>query len=335
MQQPQERILKKIVDILGGRAQAVEVLSKLLDKGPDSIYRRLNGESVLTVEELRIIAEALELSIDHLLFGENDQYVFRFNASNNQIQTAEDYLRDIGANLEVLLQRENPHVYYASEDVPLFMYLFYPKLLVFKFYIYGRTTWNFSYWKDRKFSFDLISDDFFRLANSIARDYSAIYSTDLWRLNIMDTTLSQLNFIQQMGFFENQDDAIVVCDELLKLINHMQRMTELGRKFPPDQEKFSQSGKFELFFNEFSATNTTILANANNQRMLYVTMRHPNFLYTADPTLCLKIETWLKALINNSTCISTFGAHKRMWYFNRLTQKVNKMKDRLIALRDR
>lgn len=319
---PQIDILQSIVHQLGDTSQVKTELSDLLGRKKDGLYRRLKGETILSADEWFNIISHYQLDPDKLLAGKNDQYVFTFNNKTAYISKPEQYLQGIAGHLQGFMAGDNPEVLYASEEIPIFNYLFFPKILAFKFFIYGRTTWQFEELKDRKFTFDIFSEDFLELARQVGAGYVKVNSRELWRLNIVNNTLNQLEFIAETEQFDDLKEALEICDDLSLLVQHMKNMARKGKKFIPGTNPGPENGDFTLFFNEFAATNNTIITKNNQGQALYTTLRHPNFLKSTDPVLCKEIENWLVELMNHSTCISTSGGRRRNWYFNRLESKI-------------
>ena len=318
----QQQVLERVVMLEESRTIAIQKLAKILNKGLESIRRRFTGDTVLSANELEEIAKAYRLPIDELIHGKSDQFLFNFNFHAAKVKKFEDYLISVAKDLQEFSGSSNPHIYYAAEEIPFFIHLFFPKLLSFKFFIYGMTSWNFPNYQDQKFHFGLMSPQFVEMAQQMSYKYATVPTTELWTLSIIDKSLNQLEFLVDIDRFENPDDAIVICQTLLDLTQHMEAMAEVGQKFPPGQSDFSQAGSFDLFFNELAYTGNTILTSNNQGKSLFTTLRHPNYLKSSDSSICDHIEEWLKNLIQNSTSISNGGVRKRRWYFNRLYKKI-------------
>lgn len=249
--------------------------------------------------------------------------IFQFNAFETEIKSFEDYLRQVNHTIRLFGKLPNFHAYYATNELPIFLYLFYPRLLCLKLYVYAITVWNITSFKKVKFSFNLLSPKSIEIARQTAEMYTKIYSRDVWTLDIIDNTLQQISYLVEIGKFSTNEDLRLILEDLNSLIEHTSLMAEFGTKFSPRTTPLPQMHTLDLFINEFSTTNNTILGISDQTKVLISTFQHPNFLLSTDERLCLKSESWFKELINNSTNISKSAGPKRIKYFNKLREKIN------------
>lgn len=322
----QVKFLERLAEKVGKKADVVNELAELLNRKKDGIYRRFKGETILSINELYEIVRHYKISINELLDEEVGHYLFSFDLSPQRMDIYNDYFKGLKADLEQFMTADHRHVYYAAQNLPLFPHMYFPRLTFFKFFIYGLTAWDIPESKDRKFSFDGMDEQFEMVSKLVAHQYSKIDSTELWTLTILDDTLNQIEFLNEIGQFSNSEDAILICDELLNMVNHMRKMAEYGKKFAPGEEPNEEDGQFELFFNEVAATNTTVVASNEIGKILFSALCHPSFLKTTNQQICDQIEQWLKELISHSTCISVHGNRWRSRYFNRLPKKIERTK---------
>ncbi|MCB0535492.1 MAG: hypothetical protein KDD14_25025, partial [Saprospiraceae bacterium] len=167
----------------------------------------------------------------------------------------------------------------------------------------------------------------------IARETTALYhivpSNELWNLNIVDNTLSQVEYMIMAGRFEDPQDALEVIDAILDLLAHIQKMAEAGRKFAVGSQPIAENGAFHLFYNELASTNNTVLAAGDQASILATTLGAPNFIITTNEKICHRIEEWFKKIMSSSTYISAHSAKDRNLFFNRLEKKVLTVKERI------
>ena len=133
--------------------------------------------------------------------------------------------------------------------------------------------------------------------------------------------------------FKNLNDSLLICDELIKLCEHLREMSELGTKFLPNQRPNipCESLNFNLFINEISTFNNTILGVFENGKILINAFKHPDYLICKDKRLCDDTEDWFKTMIKNCTPISGYARKQRNWYFNRLIEKIELARENIIA----
>lgn len=325
----QDALFNRILSKFSKKSVAVETISGLLNTGKDAIYRRLRGDTMLTPEELAILAQEFQISIDQLIFDRSNTVFFEFNPFSLRINNFQDYLVSIIKAFEKALQLPNVHLYYTSSEIPIFQYCFFPELIAFKLYIWGRTIWDLEFLRRRPFEFGLIDIPSIKLTEELLAYYLSIHSTELWSLNIVDNTLNQIEYLISSGDFANMTDALIICDKLIALSQHQQLMAEHGHKFRANSSPDARGQGFELFHNEMVYTNNTLLISSPSMRLVFTTFANPNYLTSTDDNICDYIEGWFQRLIAKSNPIATHAEKSRNWFFNGLRRKVEQVKSRI------
>ncbi len=325
----QERVFTQILSLYPKRSAAVDELSTVLGVGKDAIYRRFRGDTLMTPEELVILAQKYSLSLDALIYEKTDTVFFRFNPFSHNVSSFEDYLTTIVKDLEGMNAMPGTHIRYASSEIPFFYYAYFPELISFKLYIFGRTIWNFDYLEDQSFSFDLVSYPDIRLTKEMLDGYRSIPTTELWNLNIMDNTLNQIEYHVNSDGFKDNADALLLYDKLIELANHMEFMASQGCKCNLEDAPEENSTNLVLYHNEMLYTNNTILVKTAQQGLLYTTFTSPNFLISADKRMYKFTENWFNKLMQKATPLSTNAEKSRKSFFKKLRKKVESAKLRV------
>lgn len=327
----QDKIFELILSRYPRRADAVDAICRLLSTTKDPVYRRLRGDTPLTPQELSLLARHYHLSIDALVYGQSDNVVCSFNAFSRQVRDFSNYLEAYVADLAQIRLLPELHFYYASAEIPVMTYHFLPELISFKLYIWGRTTWNLEFLRNRPFDFDLITPPVLRLSQAVLDHYLDIPSTELWSLNIADNTLSQIEYHVYSGGFRAPADALLLCDQLLAWAAHMKEMAAAGRKFNLGAKPSEASGSFNLYHNELVFTNNTALVSSSAGKGVYSAFCNPNFLKSTDPKLCEYTENWFETVIAKSNLISSSAEKNRDWFFQGLVKKIERVRNRIAA----
>lgn len=328
----QQQLLDAVQSKFPRKQDAIQALSELLSVSADGIYRRLRGDTVLSPEEIVILATRFQLSLDKMLFGQSEALLFSYNMLSNPITHFGHYVEEIHQNLLDISNIKGLQVYYASQEIPIFQYFCFPHLLSFKLYVYGLTTWEFDFLKGQKYHPRLIDPEVLRLGTECVRLYSHLPTKDLWSLNIIDNTLNQIEYMSHVELFEDPNDALLVCDEIIQFIEKAKKMAVKGNKSMTIGSANPGSGVFDLYYNEMISTNNTILVCTPMGSMLFATVNNPNFLKSTDQEFCRIIEYWFERIINRSTAISVHSAKSRDWYFNRLKRKVLATREKITSL---
>lgn len=326
----QKEIVNIILDRYEKKAEAVEELKSLLDVGKDAVYRRLKCETPFSPEELVVLSRKYEISLDDLIFDKKDVVPFVYNTFSEPVLRFNDFLKEVCSHISEVHVIPGSRFLYTTSEIPVFHYLQFPGLISFKLYVWARTIWNFETLENKKFDFNLVKEEDLSLTNDILRMYNDIPSTELWHLNIVDNTLNQIEYHLKIGGFNQPEDALTLCNNILELVDHMRAMAEHGCKFKiGDQPPVRNEVNFDLYHNEMVSTTNTFLAITPVRRVIYTTFNIPDYIKSADPKMCDYTESWFDKIISKSVSISTHAEKSRAWFFNRLRRKVEQARQRI------
>ena len=325
-------LFESILSKFPSRSSAVEAISEMFDLGKDAIYRRLRGDTLLTPDEIGHLAEAFNISLDAHIFENNNTVFFQYSPFTRQVKEFSDYLGQILTDVEMIAKLPNPRILYVSAEIPLFHYCLIPEIIAFKLYVWGRTFWEFEYLKDRQFDFDLISYPIIKMTEDLTKLYRNIPTTELWNSNIVDFTLSQIEYHVMTGGFRDPNDALILCDRLNDLMDHLRNMAAHGRKSLVNSKPEDSSGaSFDLYHNEMVYANNTIIVMTDKGKAVYTAYGNPNFLKSTDRKMCDYSENWFMNLTQNSIPMSNHAEKSRSWFFNSIKKKLEMARKRIEA----
>lgn len=325
----QQYLLDEVLNRFPRRADAIEALKSLLNLGSDAVYRRIRGDSTLSPDEMNLLARKFDVSLDKFIFEKSDSVVFTFNPFSQKVSSFQDYLKGIDADLDILIKLPDIKIMDSWTEIPFFYYIYFPELFCFKFYVWGRTIWDFKYLHSQKFSLDTIPVPVIQQAQKILDRYRQIPSTQLWALSIVDNTLNQIEYHVNSNSFANPQDAILLCQRVLELAVHMENMAIHGKKIPVGGG--NGGADLVLYHNEMFGTNNTIFVQSRFGNAVYTTISNPNFLKTSDDQMCKYTDDWFKNVISKSQLMSTTGEKGRSFFFDRLRRRIEVIKKRITA----
>lgn len=331
----QAQLLDEIMNRFQKRSTAVEELSNLFGVQKDAVYRRLRGDTLLTPEEIVLLAKTYDLSLDSLIYSEPNRIFFSFSSFGRTINNVGDYLSGVLENLQQSLQLPDVKAYYVSFEIPFFYYAFFPELISFKLFIWGKTVWEFDYLKDRPFDFDIISYPDEKVIQDILKNFLRLDTTEIWSVSIIDNTLNQIEYFSNTGGFKNPGDALILVDKVQGLVEQWRKMAEHGRKFPLGNfsEDMAQ-GAFHLYQQEMLITSNTILVVSPAGKVLFNIISNPNYLRSSDQRICDYKEEWFKKAISKSIYISNQNEKSRALFFNIMDRKIAATRRRIESLLD-
>jgi len=319
----QNIIFNKVLTKFKKKSEAITALSLLLNVQSNAIYKRIRGETPLTPDELTILVQRFNISVDSIVSKKTDTVLFSYPSLIKKPKNFADYLDNLSVQISEL-PKVNGYLKYASAEIPIYHYCFFPEIIAFKLFTWGRTTWNFDYLQSKPFSLDLMSPTDYESAANFLHHYLKVPSIELWSANCLDNTLSQLTHCIQSGNMKIPSDGIVICDKLTLLVGHLKKMAKVGKKFPLKATELNDRASFTLFHNETIYTGNSILVVTDLGSTVYSTFTNPNYIKSNNLDAVSDMDNWFNRITNKSELISRHAEKNREIFFNRLEKKINR-----------
>lgn len=325
----QKELLDQVISRYKKRSLAIDALTQYLKIGKDAVYRRIRGESLLTPEEISLIAKKYGISLDELVFNKTNKVVFYSANKLYNVRNNLDFLHFINSRMKNANEIAGNQFYAAYGDLPIFLSSFYPALMEFKLFVWGKTVWKLPHVEFKKFSLNNLSQPEYDEISKMAKFYCALPGEELWSTNFLDNTLYQIEYYLGADEFKHTKDVYQLLDTLSDLLDHIQMMARVQKKCMPGTEAIPSSADFELYHNELVHTSTTILAVAPSAKSLYAGIGNPNYIITSDQKMCEFKFEWFDRLRKKSSLLSGNAEKNRKWFFSRMQKRIQVMKKRI------
>src|SRR4051812_33681537 len=115
----QEQLFKRIRERLPAGTSLHTVVCDLLFVSEDSAYRRIRGETLLVLDEVKVLCNAYSLSLDDLLQSPVHAVPFHYTTIDNGVNSFEAYLNGIQFGLQQIGISATDHITYLCKDIPL------------------------------------------------------------------------------------------------------------------------------------------------------------------------------------------------------------------------
>ena len=116
----QEYLFRRIKEQLPSEASLADVVADLLHVSNDSAYRRIRGETLLVLEEVKILCDRFGISLDQTINSKENTVVFNAFSLNNDNYNFKSYLTDILKNLQFVRSFEQNELIYLTKDFSIF-----------------------------------------------------------------------------------------------------------------------------------------------------------------------------------------------------------------------
>jgi hypothetical protein len=300
----------------------VDELAEALNISRDSAYRRIRGETILSLDEAKTLYNRFGVSIDVLFANSSEMVTFHRRVVSYKDYNVEKWLGSVLKNLDHLSGFEKNEMIFSAKDIPVFHYFRLPELSAFKLFFWMKTLFEYPEYEYSKYNKDLVPKELIGLATRVWSKYSTISSTEIWNEEILYDTLKQIEFYHDCGLFANPDEAIMLCDQLSKLLEVVEGEAVSGKK--------SEGGSFNLYNNEILIADNTVFARMGNTRCVYVNQNALNLLLTFQEPFCERTEMYLQNLIKKSTLISVTGHRERARFFKNMNDRILMFKNKFI-----
>lgn len=299
-------------------------LSEVLRISRDSAYRRIRGETVLTLDEVKLLCNHYHISLDALLAPTSNTVTFHHRLIGHDNFTFDHWLRSILDNLDMMRSFTQLELIYQAKDLPIFQYFNYPELTAFKIFFWNKSVLTRDY-VDNNFRPDIVQKERMSIARRIYERYGALPSTEIWCEETANITLRQIEFHYECGFFDDTRIVATILDQFTEMLRTVKAWAAAG-------VKGEGGAKYNLYRNDILIPDTAVFFRTGDKRVAYITVNTMDLLTTSHEVFCTQFESYLRNLIKRAVLISTTGEKDRTKFFNYMESKVMALRQRLVPV---
>lgn len=323
----QKELFAYIKEVLPPHLSLVDILAEMLDISYDSVYRRIRGEKPITLDELKLICEKFNLSLDQVLQLKTDKILFTDPEPAAAVRDFNLYLQgmlQLFSSFNSFKQRE---ILYLSKDVPLFHFFYFKELNAFKAFFWEKSILNNPAYENETFSLKKHPEEAsFILGQKILQLYNEIPSAEIWNYDSINSTILQLEYYRDAGIFDSKEDLNRVVDSLDAMLQHLQKQAEKGQKFLPGAGEAGYKAPYKLYINEIILGNNTIMVEMDGKRTSFINYIVLKYISSSDKRFTDKTFDNFNNLVSRSVMISGTGEKERVKFFNTLRARVQDCK---------
>jgi len=309
----------------------VDEIAEVLNISNDSAYRRIRGEKPIALEEIKKLCIKFSISLDQLLHLSTNSFIFTGQLTNNANFDFESWLQACLRFLQNIKRYQPNRISYVAKEIPFFYYLLIPELAAFKSLFFMKSILSSENWKHIKFS---VHDDYSRyheLWKTISNTFATIPGTEIWSIEIITSTIQQVEFYRVTGGLKSDSDAVCILDKLMELINHLEMQAEYGVKLHYGQKPSGDNrATYKMFINELIVGDNMQIVQLGEKQLTYINHTVINYLMTADETFNAYVKKTVDIITQKSTQISEVNEKERIMFFNSLRAKVKTAKQQII-----
>jgi hypothetical protein len=318
----QDYLFRMIREKLPPNASIADVIAETLFISIDSAYRRIRGETPLVLEEAKILCDKFSISLDDTLNSKKNSVSVTFTQIDNKSYSFEKYLLDILGNLKLAESFQKTEIIYLTKDVPVFYNFLFKPLFSFRYFFWMKSILQHPDFIQKKFQADKLPPEIEKLGNDICAVYNGLPSIEIWNTECVNSTIGQIEYYREAGYFESEKDVGIIYNCLLQTIEHLRVQAEVGAKFLPGENVATKKNNFQFYYNRVILGDNTVLLSLEDKKILYLTYDALNYLIIRDEYFCNDAYAKLQTLMKRSTLLSNASDKQRNIFFNILLKKI-------------
>ncbi|OAV42739.1 hypothetical protein [Lewinella sp. 4G2] len=323
----QQVFLSRLQSRFRNRSELVQGVGETLHIGRDAVYRRLRGDTFLTAEELILLSRTFRVPVDEGRDMSKVPLIYYYN-SIEETSDDEDYFANLSRHTKWITDLDRVWVDFATPELPIFYAMATPTLRAFKVFTYGISTWRLRKWEGLTFHPDLISPQTNAHIDAIVDNVNAMAGRELWSIGILDVTLRQITYMQQTGRLTDPDLTDLLFTELEEIVSHLEAMTRAGKRFKLGETPTVDSPDFQVFHNELSHTNGSVIVTSVEKNALFSTLMSPNYVMSDDSRVLTDAKKWFDRLARTGNSLNKDTGKYTTRYFWQLRQQVQIARER-------
>lgn len=326
----QDAFIQRLKETIPTNHSLVDEMADILQVSTDSAYRRIRGETALTIDEVSKICSHYRMPFDQagVQNGRGDSVTFLYNHLSGNFESFAKYLEGIANDLKRIKAAEPKEIIWAAVDVPIFHHFSFPNLSAFKLFYWTKSILNAPEFEGKKYDPKAVPEKLMETVREIYDLYMHIPSIEIWSEDTLNSTLKQLEYYWDSGLFNSKQDLIDVLDDIQSMVKRVETQAAHCTKFPGEVPSASSSENYTFYNSDLMIGNNCILITAGGNKNVYFSHNTFNAMVTTNAGYCNETENWVKNIIKKSTLISGVSEKQRFRYFKLLYDKIEKVQAR-------
>ena len=237
----------------------------------------------------------------------------------------ESYLTESINNLIPLTKLKSASIIYSAKDIPLFYTLKDSYITRYKIYVWLKFT-NKEMTKN-KISFDdfikTIPNSLLEKAFELGTTYNFINIVEFWNDNTINGTIQQIIYYYESQLL-SKELALKICDDLEDIVHHVEKQT-----IQQSIINSKNNASYKLYKSDLLTMSNIIMVKTNHKKAFFVPYTVLEYLKIEHQDTCDIMEDFFERQMTNSKLLVHAGEKDRTLFFNRMHQKINKLRERI------
>jgi len=163
--------VQKLKENLPKNVGLAEEMAEILEISTDSAYRRIRGETEISIDEVYKLTRKYNMSVDGVFSNLGDTVTFAYTKLTDDADNFDKYLNRIYNHVKGIGTFQEKKITYIAEETPLFYSFFTEKLTQFKLFYWQRSVLNAPQYQGKKFEFGVVPQNQIELAMNALKEY--------------------------------------------------------------------------------------------------------------------------------------------------------------------
>jgi hypothetical protein len=328
----QQIFFKHIKSLLPVNVSFAETIADVLNVSNDSAYRRIRGETHISLDEIKKLCEEFKISLDNLLHLNSNSFVFVSTLTNNTDFNYREWLLSVVQVIKSVKTFNPCAMTYLAKEFPFFYYFLIPEIAAFKSFFFMKSILFYDEWKGAKFSVNDDYNEYHEIWKELFDTFIDIPSTEIWNVENITSTLRQIEFYHATGVFKSNNDVSCLFDKLFEMLNHIQLQAEFGVKLHLNQKPTEFSGAvYNLYVNELILGDNMQVMQLGNQYYTYLNHTVLNYMMTTNERFNRYMKRSMDVIAQKSIPISKVNEKERLIFFNTLRTKLENARRKILG----
>lgn len=326
----QQILLERVKEKLDSRHTLVDEITDLLDISKDSAYRRMRGETLLSLDESVKLARHFRISLSEVAGHADTATVFNRQPVIKDLEGYRSYMKRSLEQLEYIQGHKDHLMYYSAKDLPVFYQFAFPELAAFKIYVWLKSVFGIGKINESNYDISMIPEDLIDLAQRQWEVFSRINTIEIWNDTTVLSLIKQIEYYYEAGMFNNKEEALKICDQFHLMMKLIYKQSLNGQKVHSTNMESFSSATYKMYYHEILLMDNHILAELDDVRAHYfIPYAGLNFLSTGDPALVADVQEYIQAQTDKSSLISDVSEKDRNKFFIRIKNQIESLKERI------
>ncbi len=319
----QRNFLDLLQKCIPPHTSVVNCIADTLNCSIDAAYRRVRCTTEFSLTETLRLCQAYNVPLDLLSSNASNMVSFEINPMDENTDF-EKYLEKLYDGIFKVAQNPKSHITYASEDLPVFYHFAFASLAKFKMVYWNKSLLNVAIYQQLKVEEIEIPSAWLDKIKAINETFSQINVTEIWNEDTIKSTVQQIRFYWEAGFFSSSEFALEVCQDLKLLLLGINRQAELGHRLNLNKMQ-TQEASYTFYISDLMIGSNTVQIEIESIKFAYLGYNTFNFLITQNLKFNQSVNTWLSNIRSKSTLASNTGEKHRNQFFKKQIKTVDEL----------